>query len=644
MIRTRFFLVTSTVIGICVTPGRARAADVYFDTVDGNDASDGSSEATAKKTIKITPNNVTHIKRGSTYSGNLNLNNAVVETYGCGPRVVVAGSLSVTNSKLEGLHATPTTGSAFNVQSGSSLRDCEADGSLGTASAMGILVMGENNEIVGNYVHDFNISQSGSTVNDSGGAEGIMVMGSNNEIAFNKVVNCESVNTTLGGYEGGCYEIVNAKGAGQTLHDVSFHHNYCEKSVGLFEACSGDYSATAGGVMQNHGIIENVTVSYNVSVDSCWLFLLQTVNTDFKNVVFANNTIVHTPKSAAYWGSSGGHYQMALAYDTDTSTGTTIKADNEYFKQNGGFQPGTVAVQNNIFIDGIGSSRNAMFMANMTDHGHNLFVPSDAVVSFALGGTSAPAFALDATESKVDLAALGLTDDYQLTAASTPAIDHGAVLSMSGNASLAGAPPATAIFGNVFNQDVAGQTVPCGALPDIGASEYCGGTSLRWPGPSDTSSCPGTGGAPSTGAASGGREATGASAAAGTDTSAGGRANAGSGAPSGGGAGKAGSLNGEGGAAGTNTGRGAASGGGAGQTAQGERPPTGDVSGGGGGAGRPTDAGGEANASHAGNTPRVASGCSCRVVNGPSPDLRALALGALGLGLTRARRRRLRAE
>jgi hypothetical protein len=502
MMRTRQLLVGNAVAAVLLAQSLAQAADAYFDTVGGDDGNDGTTEATAKKTIKITAGNTIHIKRGSSYTGNLALNNTNVMTYGCGPRVIVNGTVRVDKSTVEGLHVMPPSGTAITVQSGSTVRDCEADGSACTTSAMGFMIMGENNTIVGNYAHDFSVSQSGSTPNNSGGAEGFMVMGSNNEIAFNSAVNCQSPNTTLHGFEGGCYEIVNGKGAGQTLHNVSFHHNYCEKSVGLFEGCSGNYSDTAGGVMENHGIIENVTVSYNVSVDAMWLFLLQTVNTDFKNVVFANNTIVHTPKSLEYFDNQ--HVQMALAYDTDTSTGTTIEADNEYYRQDGGFQPGTVAVRNNIFIDDVGTTRNAMFTINMTDHSNNLFVPADASVSFAFGG--ATGLTLDSTESKVDLAALALAPDYQLTAASTVAIDKGTPMSMVMNAAMAGTPLNTAIFEGVFTQDVARQSVPCGAAPDIGASEYCNGAPLVWPGPSDSSSCPGSGGTPST---SGGAPSTG---------------------------------------------------------------------------------------------------------------------------------------
>jgi hypothetical protein len=303
-----------------------------------------------------------HLKRGSSWAlSSLNLSNLTLTTYGSGARPVVNGSVTVSGSTVEGLAAKPTTGNGINVMSGSTVRDCEVDGSNGVSVNVGFGITGENNKIIGNYVHDLSNSQSGSSMNNSGGAEGFMVMASNNEVAFNTAVNCQSVNTTLGGFEGGCLEIVNGK-AGSTITNVSFHHNYCDKSVGLWEGCSGDFSGTGGGIQTNHGIIENVTVSYNISVDSMWLFLLQPVNTDFRNVVFANNTIIHTPQSAVYWDSGGGHFMMALAVDTDTVNGTTYTTENQWYTMSGGFQPGTIIVRNNIFVDDISSSRNMMFM------------------------------------------------------------------------------------------------------------------------------------------------------------------------------------------------------------------------------------------------------------------------------------------
>lgn len=524
MLRTRLIWAGSAFSAIVSAQSLAQAADYYFDTVGGDDSLGGTTEATAKKTFKM-PNGTgainVYIKRGSEITGNLSAggygstgtSGITVKAYGCGLRPVVNGTVSVNGATVEGINAKPTNGVGFQVSSNSTLRDCETDGindlPTNSAGCMGITINGTNNHITGCYVHDFGFSSSGSSVNNSGGAEGIMVMGSNNEISYCSVVNSYSSNKTLGGFEGGCYEIVNGK-PGTTLSNISFHHNYCGRSVGLFEVSTGNFSNDAGGAQTNHGIVENVTVSYNVSVDSMWLFLLQSVNTDFKNVVFANNTIIHTVASKDYWTipvstdfpqgqayNGGGHASMALAYDTDTFTDaagvkTTYEAENEFYSKKGtGFQPGTVIVRNNIFVDDIGA-KDMMFSAKLTDHSNNIFVPSSASV----GGLT-----LDATEKKVDLAALAFASDYQLTAGSTPAIDQGVLVSMTTTPMLASAAADPAYFGGVFTQDIARQAVPCGSAPDIGASEYCNtAATLTWPGASSNDSC-GLGGASSTGGA-----------------------------------------------------------------------------------------------------------------------------------------------
>lgn len=523
--RTRLFWAGSAFSAVVSAQSLALAADYYFDTDKGSDDNNGSTEATPKKTFKMPSGTGTinvYIKRGSVIQGNLSAggygstgtSSISVKAYGCGLRPVVNGTVSVNGATVEGINAKPTNGVGFQVSSNSTLRDCETDGindlPTNSAGCMGITINGTNNHVTGCYIHDFGFSSSGSSVNNSGGAEGIMVMGSNNEISYCSVVNSYSSNKTLGGFEGGCYEIVNGK-PGTTLSNISFHHNYCGRSVGLFEVSTGNFSNDAGGAQTNHGIVENVTVSYNVSVDSMWLFLLQSVNTDFKNVVFANNTIIHTAASKDYWTipvstdfpqgqayNGGGHAAMALAYDTDTftdpntGTKTTYEAENEFYSKKGtGFQPGTVIVRNNIFVDDIGA-KDMMFSAKLSDHSNNIFVPSTASV----GGLT-----LDATEKKVDLAALAFGSDYQLTAGSTPAIDQGVLVSMNTTPMLASAAADPAFFGAVFTQDVARQAVPCGSAPDIGASEYCNTAAiLTWPGASSNDSC-GAGGASTAGGA-----------------------------------------------------------------------------------------------------------------------------------------------
>jgi MYXO-CTERM domain-containing protein len=386
--------------------------------------------------------------------------------------IAIIGAITINKSTVEGLAAKPPAGgtkavNAITVQSDSTVEDCEVDGG-GTSDYMinvGIGVMGTNNRILGNYVHDLAWSQSGGSMDNSGGAEGIMVMASNNEIAFNTAVRCSSVNTTLGGFEGGCYEIVNGK-ALSTISNVSFHHNYCERSIGMWEGCSGDFSATGGDIQNNHGVIENVTVSYNVSVDAMWLFLLQPVNTDFRNVVFANNTIIHTPKTLEWYDASHAGMGLAVATYTNNASGIKYDTDNQYYKKNGGFQPGTIIVKNNIFVDNVGSTRYLMFSTNLTDHSNNIFVPANAQVG---------SFTLGSTEKKLNLADLALSSEWRLTAGSSAAIDQGFAINMTTNGALAQSALDPNFFSGVFNQDIDRQPVPCGSGVDIGASEYCEG-------------------------------------------------------------------------------------------------------------------------------------------------------------------------
>ncbi len=512
MIRPRLVWAGSAVATIISANTLALAADYYLDSVGGDDAKDGNTEATAKKTFKMPSGsgNTVYLKRGSSWTTSLNASNVKVTTYGSGERPIINGAVTVNNATVEGLHSMTTKGNGMNVQSNSIVRDCDIDGANNTSTGVAMGVNGTGNKILGNYVHDFKFSVSGGEMDNSGGAEGIMVMASDNEVGFNRAVNLYSDNATLGGYEGGCFEIVNGK-ALSTISNVSFHHNYCERSVGLWEGCSGDFSATGGAIQENHAIIENVTVSYNVSVDSMWMYLLQPVNTDFRNVVFAHNTNIHTPKSKEWWPNSNGYSSMAMvvATYTNSAAGKTYETDNQYFKKGAGFQPGTIIVKNNIFVDTISSSPSfGLFTSDLTDHSNNIFAPANANVG---------SLKLAATDKKVALADLAFTADYRLTAASVAAIDQGATVGMTGNGSLAVSALKPEYFASVFNQDIDTHPVPSGAAPDVGASEYC----------SDASCTSTAGGSPSTGGATSVTNGGSASGGGASSTSSGGRVSVG---------------------------------------------------------------------------------------------------------------------
>jgi len=409
-----------------------------------------------------------YLKRGGSWEGSLSVRGITVSVYDTGARPVVTptaggtgfgGGVSVSgNACLEGVMVNGSGSQGITISgSGNVVKDCEIDGRVGTYQ-LGFGVTGTGNLIIGNYVHHLSaMSGDSGDMNTSGGAEAYMVMGSNNEIAYNSASEAHGENATLGGEEGGCYEIVNGR-ASSTIEDVYFHHNYCERSVGLFEACSGNFQGT-DKIQENHGIIKNVVLAYNLSVDAMWLYLLQPVNTDFYNMVFEHNTIIHTPKNDSDFVQAARN-----------SFGLQVNQDAGY---TGYLSEGSIIVRNNIFyVTAAGAGRvGGAFMGDVpaADHYNNLFAGVRA------------GWTLGAGEVEVDDP--GLTADYRL-AQGSPAIDAGS--------------------NQAWQQwtDYDGNAVPLGAARDLGASEFCEGDSCQTP-----TATPETGGAPSTrgtGGASGG--------------------------------------------------------------------------------------------------------------------------------------------
>jgi hypothetical protein len=233
--------------------------------------------------------------------------------------------------------------------------------------------------------------------------------------------------------------------------------------MGLFHGYS-EYDVTLDLAEEHHGTMAHVAVSYNVAVDSSWLFLVEPVNTDFGNVLFTNNTVLHLED---VWEEMPSYFNMmAGAVNKVSKSGVAYEVDNQYYKKDVGFQPGTVIVKNNIFVDGFGTRRNPMFNCNLADHGNNLFVPADASLGNLKLGTD---------EATVAPSSLGLQDTFRLSAGSTSAIDRGVAVDMSSSVSMGTAQLDPSLFQNTFNQDLDTVPVPCGSGRDIGASEYCAG-------------------------------------------------------------------------------------------------------------------------------------------------------------------------
>ncbi len=394
-----------------------------------------------------------HFKRGgawTTASARPGAGDAWV-AYGEGDRPVIeleksstgtgfGGGFSTSgNNYVEGLKIVGNAGVGVSLSGGNNtFIDCEIDGSDGYFQ-LGFSFTSEGNRIIGNYVHDLSaMSGDSGNVNTSGGSEGYMVMASNNEVAYNSASECHGINNTLGGEEGGCYEIVNPK-ADSTIENVTFHHNYCERSIGLFEACSGNFQGT-DLIQEHHGIIANCSLSYNLSVDAMWLYLLQPVNTDFVNLVFEHNTLIHSKANDTDF-TQAARNSFGLLYDSDNSTGTTYTGD---------IAPGELVIRNNLFLvlpDGVAGS----FFGTIPNDAfyNNAYTRVTPINVSGFGGSGTP---VGSGDMVVDDPLM--TSDWRLTA-SSPVIDKGIPLSLQ---------PWT---------DYDGNPVPCGAAPDIGAFEYC---------------------------------------------------------------------------------------------------------------------------------------------------------------------------
>lgn len=463
----------------------------YYISKTGKDSNAGTSPEQAWATVANVPKDkpsAVYFEKGGTFSaagapaigrdGPAAFNAAkgsVWSSYGDGEKRPILAATEKTAGKATGAVLSPggdTLISGLNVTGKANfgillmsdeniVQDCEIDGTIaGSMIQLGFSVRGKNNKIVGNYIHSLHevILDSGS-VNTSGGAEAIVVNGSGHEVAYNTIVDCWVENKTLGGAEGGCLEII-ARTPGEVVENITFHHNHCERSVGLFEACAGNFAGTGERIQEHHAVVRNTTLAYNVVIDAMWLYLLQTANTDMDHLTFEHNTLVHGPKNTdiPQQGAAGfGNF-----YDTDmwVSAGgmtpapktcsTAADCGNAFAVCVGGNcayqtkpQPGQILVRNNLFVVLPGATAATMRLPPGPDD-----VINNIFSSKAPQGVTASAgkviVVLDA----------GLVDTFRLSATS-PAIDKGGKESIK---------PWV---------DYDGHTVPCGGAPDVGAVEYC---------------------------------------------------------------------------------------------------------------------------------------------------------------------------
>jgi hypothetical protein len=431
----------------------ATGKQFYIDSKTGNDSNDGSSPEKAWKSISkiksATSGSVVNLNRGSMWesSGAINVTNLTLRPYGKGPRpfikgkdIIVPQSLGTVvlkgKSILDAVKVSSDQGfGAYINGDNNEIRNVEVDGT-GTGALMGIGIVGNTNKVTNCYVHDLT-TDTGDTgdVNSSGGAEGIVLFGGSHiDVGHNTVARAHCKNKTLGGDEGGCTEIIMNPlfftQYGKTIEDVQFHHNLCVDTVGLFESCQGT-GDPGFDPTKDPGTIKDITVAYNVVLDSKWMYLAQLVNTIHKNVVFEHNTIIHGPRNDKQWSTDAMSHEYMFGMFFTSSNGKTVSDS---------LTAADLINRNNMFYEPF--TKEDTFIGVTSGHNNNLFGPSTVKLE--------KRWTLAATEKKVD--DLGLVDVFHPTA-SSPAVDKG---SDEGK----------------FDSDFYGNK-KCGSAPDIGAVEFC---------------------------------------------------------------------------------------------------------------------------------------------------------------------------
>lgn len=396
-----------------------RRIDYFVDSVNGSDSNPGTSEDQPWQTLApvharhFLPGEVVGLKRGSSFSGGLAIDDSGVEgnpiiftSYGTGEKPIIRNSgqwsscvrivadwVIVEGLFLEGAHEAGVfiaRGADNNL-----VQDCEV-----TDVGIGVAVRGEHNLVTGNHVHDLHMVRNTPGGDDDYGAVGIWFFDSNNEASYNILAACKAPSYDYG-FDGGVFEFYGV------ADNNYFHHNWGTRSNYGFEVSGGSAN--------------NNVVAYNVLVDNGGGVAALHIHeggygSDVQNFRFENNVVVET-QNAAY----------SVFWFSDTPTADTL------------------IMRNNIFrID----RTQYVFNRSSFTHDHNLYhVLSESTHMSHRDSFVAGEGELFADPLFVDAAG----EDFHLQVDS-PAIDAGVELG--------------------YSIDYEGRPVPVGAAPDIGAFEF----------------------------------------------------------------------------------------------------------------------------------------------------------------------------
>ncbi len=286
----------------------------YVDSLKGDDAQSGVTEAEAVQTQHAIPENcdVIRFKRGSVFEAPLTTHRraSVYTNYGdeseplpqftvsrdecTGP---VFSGAPLTNVTLDGLYFSGATGSDEGM---SNAAVCVLLGQGGrllnseiTECDTAVSVFGDDAVVWGNDIHDI-YDWFGDP---RGGGQGVLLRGSNIEVAYNRFERCfrtgDTYNSDYAGCDGAAVEVRVLPG--RTISNVRVHHNFAAANCGFLKMKST--------VSLTTGFVEGVSVSENLIIDNDWLTFLDlwvtesVVTASVSEIQFYNNTFAQRAAS-----------------------------------------------------------------------------------------------------------------------------------------------------------------------------------------------------------------------------------------------------------------------------------------------------------------------------------------------------------
>jgi Right handed beta helix region len=393
------------VVLVAATAAPAHAADYFVDSLAGNDARDGLSDATSWQSLSkvngftFNPGDVVSFKRGGAWTGTLTISRSGVsgnpiafqdygsgnaplirraaspETSGLTRTVVINGSwivfqnFLITNAHEAGIFL--NTAANHNV-----IRNNEI-----TATGYGAAIYGQFNLVTRNNVHDVHMIVSNAGGGNYGaGCFFFQQAGSGgNELSYNRGVNCRAADPFFD-INGKFLEIFNN---GDNLY---VHHNYAENAGAFFEA-----GASSGGTAAN------VKLAYNVFKNShadaaqpttTFCFNTGSFTITISNFVFDNNTVYQQTGDSGVYRMFGCSSSLSFVtvrnniFYSDTqiaNTGSFTHTNNVYYMVNTmsgsgvGYALGAAErISNPLFVDALAGNLLLLPLSPAVDAGLDL--------------------------------------------------------------------------------------------------------------------------------------------------------------------------------------------------------------------------------------------------------------------------------